>query len=87
MKIKKMFKTGLLLKVAAAIVLGNYAGEWIVRIFNPDSGAVRPYFALEIEPVFGVMTALLPAFVTDVGPALRDFLLHFINFTYLKLLK
>jgi Na+/H+-dicarboxylate symporter len=153
MKIKKMFKTGLLPKVVAAIVLGivlgNYAGEWIVRIFitfndlfsgflgfciplivvglvapgiadmgknagrllivtvalaygftlfsgffsylscsavfpsligsgdfanvsiqNPDSGAVRPYFALEIEPVFGVMTALLLAFVTGVGTAL-----------------
>jgi Na+/H+-dicarboxylate symporter len=149
---KKIFKTGLLLKVVTAIisglVLGMLADEWIVKIFitfnslfsgflqfcipliivglvapgiadmgknagrlliitvilaysftlfsgflsyfscsavfpslidagsflsmdiqNPDSGNVTPYFSLEIEPVFSVMTALLLAFVIGTGNA------------------
>jgi Na+/H+-dicarboxylate symporter len=39
-------------------------------IQNPESGDVSPYFVLEIEPVFSVMTALLLAFVIGIGSAL-----------------
>jgi Na+/H+-dicarboxylate symporter len=43
-----------------------------VNVQNPESGNVAPYFSLEIEPVFSVMTALLLAFVIGVGNALGN---------------
>jgi Na+/H+-dicarboxylate symporter len=43
-----------------------------INIQNPESGNVTPYFSLEIEPVFNVMTALLLAFVAGIGNALGN---------------
>jgi Na+/H+-dicarboxylate symporter len=40
-----------------------------IEIQNPASSDVSPYFSLEIEPVFSVMTALLLAFIMGVGIA------------------
>jgi Na+/H+-dicarboxylate symporter len=43
-----------------------------INVQNPESGNVAPYFSLEIEPVFSVMTALLLAFVVGIGSALGN---------------
>ena len=43
-----------------------------INVQNPESGNVAPYFSLEIEPVFSVMTALLLAFVAGIGSALGN---------------
>lgn len=152
MKIKKILKTGLLIRVVIAIilglVLGNITTEWIVKLFitfnslfsaflsfciplivlglvapgiadmgknagrlliitvvlsygftifagffsylsssaifpslisesdfsnlsvkNPEMDDVTPYFGLDIQPVFSVMTAILLAFITGTGIA------------------
>jgi Na+/H+-dicarboxylate symporter len=46
------------------------SGFLYADIQNPESENVSPYFSLEIEPVFSVMTALLLAFVIGIGNAL-----------------
>jgi Na+/H+-dicarboxylate symporter len=40
-----------------------------INVENPEAGNVLPYFSLEIQPVFNVMTAILLAFVTGIGIA------------------
>jgi Na+/H+-dicarboxylate symporter len=45
------------------------SGFSYANIQNPESDTVSPYFSLEIEPVFSVMTALLLAFTVGIGNA------------------
>lgn len=40
-----------------------------LNIENPESGMAAPYFSLEMAPIFGVMTALVLAFVLGIGMA------------------
>jgi Na+/H+-dicarboxylate symporter len=40
-----------------------------LNVQNPELSNVSPYFSLEIEPVFSVMSALLLAFVIGIGNA------------------
>ncbi|GGG62776.1 sodium:proton antiporter [Kocuria dechangensis] len=58
--------------IAFLVARGSYpwllGGEQdVAALANPEEGALTGYFALEMEPVFGVMTALVLSFCLGVG--------------------
>lgn len=78
-KANRLFGVTLLLAYGSTVVSGFitfFIGKLILpSIIEPVSGtiaestAVEPFFSLEIPPVFGVMTALILAFVLGIGMA------------------
>ncbi|OKL49329.1 dicarboxylate/amino acid:cation symporter [Boudabousia marimammalium] len=46
------------------------SGSGLGSVKNPDDVALAPYFEIEMPPVFGVMTALLLAFLLGIGVTL-----------------
>lgn len=55
------------LVVSLKLLPGLLAGAEIASLGNPEDSAIAPYFALEIPPVFPVMTALVLAFCVGIG--------------------
>lgn len=45
------------------------ANESLKNIANPEESLLKPFFKIEMEPVMGVMTALLLAFTLGIGMA------------------
>ena len=48
-------------------LIGN--DRLLTDVTNPESTALAPYFTIEMPPVFGVMTALILAFILGIGIA------------------
>lgn len=46
------------------------SGSGLGNVKNPDDVALQPYFTVEMPPVFGVMSALLLAFMLGIGVTL-----------------
>jgi len=47
-------------------------GATLTAVDNPDASLMTPFFAIEMTPVFGVMTALVLAFILGIGIAVVD---------------
>ncbi|WP_052462650.1 dicarboxylate/amino acid:cation symporter [Nigerium massiliense] len=53
---------------ASMLVLpGLLAGHTVADVTNPEDALLKPYFEVTMDPVFGVMTALVLAFVVGVA--------------------
>ncbi|AXK44536.1 dicarboxylate/amino acid:cation symporter [Brachybacterium saurashtrense] len=57
----------LALGVSLALLPRMLEGAAVGALENPEDSAIAPYFALEIPPVFGVMTALVLSFCLGIG--------------------
>ncbi len=55
--------------VCSAVFPSLLGGQTAAAAANPEEGLLKPFFALQIAPLFGVMTALVLAFVMGTGIA------------------
>lgn len=53
--------------VSMAVLPGLLAGKQVGSVSNPEDALLGPYFTVEMAPAFGVMTALILAFVVGVA--------------------
>ncbi|WP_462417109.1 dicarboxylate/amino acid:cation symporter [Kytococcus sp. Marseille-QA3725] len=53
--------------VSMALLPGLLEGRSTPDVANPEDALLKPWFEIEMEPAFGVMTALLLAFTVGVG--------------------
>lgn len=62
---------GTLSYFASSLIFPSFlkAGSLVMDAANPEESLVAPLFAIEMPPVFGVMTALLIAFILGLGIA------------------
>lgn len=58
-----LFSLAVALVVLPTLLRGKSVGE----LGNPADSALAPFFEVEIEPVFGVMTALILSFMLGIG--------------------
>lgn len=57
------------------------AGQSVTELANPEEGLLSAYFTVQMDPIMGVMSALLTAFIIGIGVAAikGDTLLKFMN--------
>ncbi|SNC62105.1 Na+/H+-dicarboxylate symporter [Kytococcus aerolatus] len=56
--------------VSMAVLPGLLEGRGAPEVANPEDALLSPWFEIEMDPAFGVMTALLLAFTLGVGMTL-----------------